>query len=147
MPLLKQPTQELQERDLPLLQTKFENWQKLLQNKLTLPVPILNPFKAKLMVLQTQQLPLINPQGLGMARVLQVEKMLSLFASKYPSVEWSLRVEGDEAIPENNDFYTVSNGKCVRGYLRNQVYHPCTINQLTRLLFAKETPYMSLMIN
>ena len=93
------------------------------------------------------QLPLINPQGLGMARVLQVEKMLSLFASKYPSVEWSLRVEGDEAIPENNDFYTVSNGKCVRGYLRNQVYHPCTINQLTRLLFAKETPYMSLMIN
>lgn len=93
------------------------------------------------------QLPLIDQRCLGMARVLQVEKMLSLYATKYPSAEWSLRVEGDEAIPENNDFYTVSNGKCVRGYLKNQVYHPCTINQLTRLLFAKETPYMSLMIN
>lgn len=94
-----------------------------------------------------KQLPLSNPQSLGMARVLQVEKMLSLFAAKYPSVEWNLRVEGDEAIPENNDFFTVAKGKCTRGRLKDHVYHPCTINQLTRLLFAKETPYMSLMIN
>lgn len=93
------------------------------------------------------QLPLLNPKCLGMARVLQVEKMLTLFASKYPSVEWKLQVEGDEAISENNDFFVVSKGKCVRGRLKNHVYHLCTMNQLTRLLFARETPYMSLMID
>lgn len=84
---------------------------------------------------------------LGMARVIHAEKMLNLVARKYPEIELFVHLKGDETIPENNGFYALSKGECVKGYLPGKNYRECTMGDFTRLLLKAEHPYMSLMLN
>ena len=51
---------------------------------------------------------------LGMARVIRAEELLKVFAHKYPASELYIHIEGDEAIQENNGYYTVRDGFCFR---------------------------------
>ncbi len=84
---------------------------------------------------------------LGMARVLNVFGMLQLWAQHHPDESWCLQVEGDESIPENNDCYTIENGRCLRGRLPRHNYQRYTIAELTQALLESERPFMSLMLN
>lgn len=88
-----------------------------------------------------------NEISLGMARILQVEKILRLFAARYPDQCKYIELIRDEAIPENNGFYTVENGTCVRKKLLRHHYKALTVAELTFDLLQPEHPYMSLMLN
>lgn len=84
---------------------------------------------------------------LGMARAINIEGLLSLFALKYPEREWCFGLEGDDALPQNNGYYTVSRGACLRGRLPGREYPVYTIGGFTRMLLEPEHPYMSLMLD
>lgn len=86
-----------------------------------------------------------HPHDLGMARLLNVEVMLSYFSASHQGVY--IQVEGDEAIPENNGFYNLGDGLCVRGYREDKSYQLFTIEELTRFVFAGQHPYMNLMLD
>lgn len=91
-----------------------------------------------------------TPSYLGMARVIRAEEMLKLFAGKHPQVQLNICLEGDEVIPENNGYYKVKDGTCVRRQLpgeEGEEYVPYTVASFTRLLMEAEHPYMSLMLN
>lgn len=88
--------------------------------------------------------------ALGMARVIRAEEMLRLFAAKHPELELNICLEGDEVIPENNGYYTVKDGVCLRRPLpeeKSEEYAAYTVASFTRLLMEAEHPYMSLMLN
>lgn len=84
---------------------------------------------------------------LGMARVIHAEKMLGLFAKEYPKAELYIQIQGDEVITENNGYYAVKDGICLRGQMSGKKYQTYTISQFVRLLLEAEHPYMSLMLN
>lgn len=84
---------------------------------------------------------------LGMARVIHAEKMLGLFAKAYPTVELYIQIQGDEAILENNGYYMVKDGICLREEIPEKKYQIYTLGDFTRLLLEAEHPYMSLMLN
>lgn len=84
---------------------------------------------------------------LGMARVIDVERMLGLFARKYSEAELYIHLEDDDVISENNGYYKVKDGVCQKGQLSGKNYHTYTLGRLTRLLLEAEQPYMSLMLN
>lgn len=84
---------------------------------------------------------------LGMARVIRAEELLKVFAHKYPASELYIHLEGDEAIQENNGYYTVRGGICFRERIPEKKYHTYTLDGFTRLLLEAEHPYMSLMLN
>ena len=84
---------------------------------------------------------------LGMARVSRAEELLKVFAHKYPASELYIHIEGDEAIQENNGYYTVRDGFCFRERVPEKKYHTYTLDGFTRLLLEAEHPYMSLMLN
>jgi len=90
----------------------------------------------------------------GMARILNVEKALQIYASFYNQLKINIKVQ-DNHIAENNGIFCLSNGK----YCRKQDSHfdiEVDINLLTQLLFGYQTvsypnfpkqhPYMSLML-
>ncbi|MDE5676662.1 GNAT family N-acetyltransferase [Phocaeicola sp.] len=83
----------------------------------------------------------------GMARVIHAEKMLRIFARNYPEVECYIHVEGDEAIAENNGYYTLKGGVCRRGRMAEKEYRYYTPHGLTRFLLEAEHSYMSLMLD
>lgn len=85
--------------------------------------------------------------SLGMARVIRAEEMLRLFAAQHPELELNICLEGDDVIPENNGYYTVKEGVCMRRQLPDKKYHPYTVASFTQLLVEAEHPYMSLMLN
>lgn len=89
----------------------------------------------------------IDSLYLGMSRVIHVERILRLIARKYPGLEMHIHIEGDEAIPENNGYYTLNGGRCLRGWQAGVEYRPCTSQDFTRLLLTAEHPYMSLMLD
>lgn len=84
---------------------------------------------------------------LGMARVIHAERVLCLIARKYPGLDMSIHLHGDEVVPENNGYYTLSGGRCLRGWQPDVDYRPCNIRDFTRLLLTAEHPYMSLMLD
>ena len=84
---------------------------------------------------------------MGMARLIHVEKMLSILARKHPVLSLFIQIEDDDAIPENNGYYIVENGNCYREYREGREYHLYTIESLTAKSFETEHPYMSLMLN
>lgn len=88
-----------------------------------------------------------GPRYLGMARVICAEGLLKLFAAKYPQSELYVCIEGDDAVPENNGYYTVKDGLCLRHRICGKEYLVCTPASFTRLLSESEHPYMSLMLN
>ncbi len=84
---------------------------------------------------------------LGMARIVSVKKMLDLYAETHPGETLCCYVYGDEAIPENNGYYTLDRGVCREVQRPDIVYEEHTIGSLTKRLFQNEQPYMSLMLN
>lgn len=88
-----------------------------------------------------------NSIYLGMARVIHAERLLSLMARKYPDIELFVRLKGDEVIPENNGYYALCKGTCVRECLPDKNYQEYSVNDFTRLLLTAEHPFMSLMLN
>lgn len=84
---------------------------------------------------------------LGMARVIRAGEMLGLWARKHPEAELYVRLEGDDVIPENNGYYTVKGGICLRGRTAGAEYVIHTPASFTRMLLETEHPYMSLMLN
>lgn len=105
--------------------------------------------------------PPINETGsiLGMARIVDAEKMLHLYAAKHKGVEVSFNLV-DEYIEKNNAFYSMKSEKTEKGETKEGALK-ITIQQLTQALlgykidelpkefrlFPKQTPYMSLMLN
>lgn len=83
---------------------------------------------------------------LGMARIIHVEAMLRLLAGTYRGNLY-IKVEGDEAIPENNGWYNLEEGHYSSGKQEDKAYQAVSIEELTRLLFEWKHPYMSLMLN
>ena len=90
----------------------------------------------------------------GMARILNVEKALQMYASFYKHLHITIKVQ-DNQILENNGIFCLSNGDCVRKQ-NNYFDIEATINLLTQLLFGYKTvnytnfpqqhSYMSLML-
>ena len=84
---------------------------------------------------------------LGMARVINAEALLGLFARKHPEQELFICLEGDEAIPENNGCYTLKEGRCTHDRRVRKEYHIYTPSELVGLLWQEEHPCMSLMLD
>lgn len=91
---------------------------------------------------------------LGMARILNVPRMLKVYARKHPEKRLVFRLT-DETIPENRGIYKVKDGKMkYRPFLRGKSCSAeeenlpeMNIAELTRMVFEEETAYMSLMLN
>lgn len=91
---------------------------------------------------------------LGMARILNVPRMLKVYARKHPEKKLVFRLT-DETIPENRGIYKVKDGKMKhRPFLRGTPYSveqenlpEMDIAELTRMVFEGEAAYMSLMLN
>lgn len=84
---------------------------------------------------------------LGMARLIDVASCLKVFSAVYRGEGLYIRVTGDEAIPQNNGYYTVFPGKVSRDMQEGQTYVTFTISELTAFILHDLHPYMSLMLN
>ncbi len=100
--------------------------------------------------------------ALGMARAIDVHLLLNTYAHKHPELELTLKIT-DEFLPENNGYYRLSEGECIRYTDKPDRYGYTfvTINQLTQALlgyhteelpealqaFEPQVPYMSLMVD
>lgn len=84
---------------------------------------------------------------LGMARIINLEQLLKNFAKINPLLHAYLYLEGDDTLPNNNGYYTLSNGICKRGKQEHVTYQKHNLTSLTHFIFASESPYMSLMID
>ena len=98
---------------------------------------------------------------LGMARIINAQKMLELYAAKYKGLDFSIGLT-DKLIATNNGYYLLQNGKCEKVGSPNAKDHiDLDIQQLTQALlgyrlellpdyfgcFADQSPYMSLMLD
>lgn len=84
---------------------------------------------------------------LGMARILQVRRVLEIYAKEHRNVELQLQIH-DEQIPLNNGHYTLAEGKCTcHKQPLSATYTALTIRELTERLLIPTQPYMSLMLN
>lgn len=96
---------------------------------------------------------------LGMARIVDAEKMLQIYAAQYPGLETSFNLT-DDFIEKNNGFYSIKSGRTEKEKRKNaalsiniqqlaQALLGYRIEQLPKELqiFHKQTPYMSLMLN
>ena len=82
----------------------------------------------------------------GMARIIDAEAMLSVYASLHPELSLALYVT-DEQLTENNGYYRIVGGQCHRLAEECCDAEKCTIAQLTHRVLAEENPLMSLMMN
>lgn len=75
----------------------------------------------------------------GMARVTDVQRLLSVFAAAYPQKRFSVAVR-DEILPQNNAVFSVENGAAHRETLwRIEPFFDISINQLTEFLLGYHT--------
>ncbi len=94
----------------------------------------------------------------GMARVVNVEKCLSVIAGRYPDMKLSMRVN-DPEIGENNGVYILGDGKCTRDDLYGgELDYDIDAEVLTSIIFGNdvtrrlldfpaERPFISLMLD
>lgn len=87
-----------------------------------------------------------QPYELGMARIIHVEALFRLLAGIWTGNHY-FKVEGDEALPQNNGWHNLERGIYSRGELKERTYQVVSINELTRLLFDGKSPYMNLMLD
>ena len=71
----------------------------------------------------------------GMARIIDAEKLLAIFAKKYPEKNFSFQLS-DKLLPENNGIYEIKNGHCQK--IENAQKETLVLNEnlLCRLLFG-----------
>ena len=86
-----------------------------------------------------------NGTPFGMMRIICVEKMLQLYASTHPRCKQNILVN-DKHIVENSGCYTIANSHCTKLPLTDEK-NAWNISQLTHFIFARQMPYMSLMMN
>ncbi len=96
---------------------------------------------------------------LGMARIIDAEKLLNIYAIQHPELEASFNIS-DEFIKKNNAFYSIKSGKLEIAEI-NKDFKSFSIQELTQglmgyksellpkelQLFERQKPYMSLMLN
>ena len=101
-----------------------------------------------------------SDQKLGMARIINVEQMLQLYAKEHNEIHLALEIS-DEIINENQGYYLLKYGVCERSFEPIKESIPLSIGELTRILlgyhtdllpdpirsFPLQKPYMSLMLN
>lgn len=86
-------------------------------------------------------------QPMGMARIINAQAILQLYAANHPEVELNIALT-DEQIRTNNGYYYLNNGKCMSSAKRLPGSHlALTIGELTEMIFSPLHPYMSLMLN
>ena len=85
--------------------------------------------------------------SLGMARILDAQRLLQLHAQNHPELELHLQLY-DEQLPANNGYYHLSQGIC-RYSVHPQAMHCTAVNirELTGQLLSVQHPHMSLMLN
>lgn len=84
---------------------------------------------------------------LGMARIIDAEKMLDLYARANPEIMLHILLT-DEMIRFNSGYYNIKGGRCIKGSEESGADHiSMNIGELTELLFSGGKPYMSLMLN
>lgn len=76
-----------------------------------------------------------NTKPLGMARIIDAEKILTMYASANPSLAFSIRVE-DKQLQENNQLFRIKNGVCSVSTEKENPNFEVSINLLTQLLFG-----------
>lgn len=88
-------------------------------------------------------------EELGMARFIDIAACLQLFARSESGkgLDFDIQIEGDDAIPENNGYYSLSGGELYRGFTQGKTYRLMTVHQLTAWVMSRLYPYMSLMLN
>lgn len=83
----------------------------------------------------------------GMARIINAQAMLQLYAANHPDLKANLHIT-DKQICQNNGYYYLNDGKCMYSAKRLPCRHSTlTISQLTKKVFARLEPCMSLMLN
>ena len=120
---------------------------------------LLNYFNADSTVYRTFQGDDLLPYG--MARVINVDSLLSLWAKANSDRTICINLLGDIGIPQNNGLYIITNGKCyhydnrfmahqsgneevIKALDRVEEYN---INSVVKLLFENLNPYISLMMD
>lgn len=81
-----------------------------------------------------------------MVRIIHVEALFRLLAGIWTGNHY-FKVEGDEALPQNNGWHNLEGGIYSRGELKERTYQVVSINELTRQLFDGKPPYMNLMLD
>lgn len=94
----------------------------------------------------------------GMARILDAEKLLSVFASKYPQKQLSFTIS-DEILPANNRSFSIQNGKVDSADTNCPVrlsidtlaqlvlgYHTSETEEPFRSIFPEKTPQIHFML-
>ncbi len=74
----------------------------------------------------------------GMARVIDLWRLLSLFADRYPETSFSVSVQ-DELLKTNNSSFTINRGKAERNGPPAKTLFHFNIRKLTQLLFGYHT--------
>lgn len=84
---------------------------------------------------------------LGMARIVNAGSMLQLYAACHPELDICICLTDGE-LEANNGCYHLHNGVCTKSAKRLPGSHlALTVGELTGMIFATTSPYMSLMMN
>lgn len=84
---------------------------------------------------------------LGMIRIIHLFQLLCCYAQLHPMLKAYICLEGDAALPMNNGYYTLEGGVCEKKRIPQCSYEVYDLYSLTRLIFAAESPYMTLMLD
>ena len=87
-----------------------------------------------------------QPYELGMARIIHVEALFRLLAGIWTGNHY-FKVEGDEALPQNNGWHNLEGGMYSRGELKGQTIKWFLSMNLPDELFDGKFPYMNLMLD
>lgn len=71
----------------------------------------------------------------GMARIIDAQTLLTLFAQKYPDKSFAFELK-DKELTKNNSGFKISNGKCQSFKNQDKSLHQITVNELCQLLFG-----------
>jgi predicted acetyltransferase len=71
----------------------------------------------------------------GMSRLIDVEQLLNIFASKNPDKKLSIKLN-DNIFLQNNAFFSIENGKCTKSEKKIKNCFKMNVNILCRLLFG-----------
>lgn len=83
----------------------------------------------------------------GMARIINAEKILKIYAKEHPAVELNIELN-DKQLSSNNGYYYLYRGKCMVSDERLPGKHiQMNMTQLAEIVFENAETFMSLMMN
>ncbi|MBQ8502377.1 MAG: GNAT family N-acetyltransferase [Bacteroides sp.] len=86
-------------------------------------------------------------KGLGMARIINAEAVLAIYARTHPASRLSFRLV-DAQIESNNGYFQLQNGNCKKSAKPlTESNLTLSIGELTEKVFDGQQPYMCLMLN